>query len=275
MERKERLHSLLEILLTEKPEYRPVNLPATVEEQALLLRCLMNIREPQPVGEDFLRLQDEELAAQREEKGVVDVEELPTIGPDKRFCLWQGDITRLKAGAIVNAANNKMLGCFVPLHNYIDNAIHSAAGVQMRLACHAQMEKRIGEVITGDVLVTRGYNLPARYVLHTVGPIVATGGKPTLKQRRELATCYNHCLKAADRYGLESLVFCCISTGVFRFPGKDAAKIAVDTVKQYFQTHIESGIRRVVFNVFKDEDLTTYQKLLEWEQTKKSGKLAG
>lgn len=263
MERKERLRNLLNTLLSEKPEYASMRLPEGVDEQALLLRSLMNVREPNDINPEFLRLQDEELSFQREEKGIVKADDLGGSPADPRLCLWQGDITRLEADCIVNAANSRMLGCFVPLHNCIDNAIHSAAGIQLRLECYTQMQK-LGrcEARTAEVISTRGYNLPARRVLHVTGPIVIDADGPTDRQREELRACYANCLAEAEDEGLESIAFCCISTGVFNFPNDEAAVIAVDTVKAYLHQHPQSSIRKVIFNVFKDEDLHIYKRLL-------------
>ncbi|MGL5273412.1 MAG: protein-ADP-ribose hydrolase [Phocaeicola sp.] len=173
--------------------------------------------------------------------------------------LWQGDITRLKVDAIVNAANSALLGCFVPMHRCIDNAIHSAAGAQLRISCNALMQG--GAEPTGDAKITKGYNLPARYVLHTVGPIV-TNGKPTPKQEEELAKCYHSCLTLANEYGVESIAFCCISTGEFGFPQQRAAEIAVSTVLNYLESEESISIKKIIFNVFKDEDLSIYRTIL-------------
>lgn len=264
MKREERLRYLIHALLTERPEYASLHIPDSTDKQALLLRSLMNLREPNDIHEEFLRIQDEELSFQREAKGVVEISDIEESPADHRLCLWQGDITRLNADCIVNAANSRMLGCFIPLHSCIDNAIHSAAGIQMRLECHALMQQLGREAHTAEVLMTQGYNLPARYVLHTVGPIVAANNEPTAEQCEELKACYTHCLDRAESEGLTSIAFCCISTGVFRFPNAAAATIAVNAVKEYFQRHPHSCIEKVIFNVFKHEDLHIYQQLLAY-----------
>lgn len=262
MKREERLRYLIGVLLAEQPAYafRPV--PDHVEAQEKLLQALMNVRNPKPIGQDFLDRQDEELTFQKIRKGVVKANELEEYAPGSRLCLWQGDITRLEVDGIVNAANSRMLGCFVPLHSCIDNVIHSAAGVQMRWECHTLMQRLGRDARTGEVLLTRGYNLPARYVLHVTGPIVTGDDGPTDEQKEELRACYANCLAKAECEGMESIAFCCISTGVFRFPNAEAAEIAMGEVREYFREHPQSCIRKVIFNVFKDEDLHIYQKLL-------------
>lgn len=252
------LDYLIKVLLSENEAYGHIAIPSSVEGRRRLLRALMNVRLPYPASEQFVSAQDEELRKQLSEKGVVDVGTLETNG---RFVLWQGDITRLKADAIVNAANPRMLGCFVPLHGCIDNAIHSAAGVQLRLACNEIMKRKGIPEPTGTAVVTPGFNLPARYVIHTVGPIVG-GVSPTVKDCRLLASCYSSCLEAAEEHKLESMAFCCISTGEFRFPNREAAEIALATVDRYFSEHPDSTIKKVVFNVFKDKDRQIYTELI-------------
>lgn len=253
-----RLDYLIKTLLSENEGYRHIAIPSSVEDRRRLLRALMNVRLPYPVTEQFVSAQDEELREQLSEKGVVDVDTLDANG---RYVLWQGDITRLKADAIVNASNSRMLGCFVPLHGCIDNAIHSAAGVQLRLACNDIMKRKGIPEPTGRAVITPGYNLPAGYVIHTVGPIV-DGGSPTAEDCRLLASCYRSCLEAAEEHRLESIAFCCISTGEFRFPNREAAEIAVATVDRYFSENPESSIKKVIFNVFKDKDRQIYEAIL-------------
>ena len=217
----------------------------------------MNVREPGTLSERFLQTQDELLSREREKKGVVHVAELLPIPGDERLILWQGDITRLDADAIVNAANSALLGCFRPGHNCIDNVIHSAAGLQLREECAAIMRAQGHEEPTGQAKLTKGYNLPAKHVLHTVGPII--DGPLTDRDRELLASCYRSCLKLAEENGLKSVAFCCISTGVFRFPKDEAARIAVSTVREYLK---HSRIEKVVFCVHGDENLRIYQSLL-------------
>ena len=250
-----RLQWLCRYLLDENPRYRQMPVPDSLQERRDLFRALMNVRPPMPVSEEFLRIQDEQLQAQLAEKGVVEIVEKA----DKEIIEWQGDITRLKVDAIVNAANSQMLGCFVPLHRCIDNAIHSAAGVQLRLACEEMMHG--AEEPTGSARITPGFNLPAKYVIHTVGPIVTTP-IPLRQQEVQLASCYKSCLDLADKKGLASTAFCCISTGEFRFPNDRACEIAVSTVRSWMAGHPDSSVKTVIFNTFKDIDHELYQNAL-------------
>ena len=247
-----RLEWLCRYLLDENPRYRQMPLPGSLQERRDLFRALMNVRPPMPASEEFLQVQDEELQVQLAKKGVVEL-----AGQSLRE--WQGDITRLKVDTIVNAANSQMLGCFAPLHRCIDNAIHSAAGVQLRLACEEMMHGT--EEPTGSARITSGFNLPAKYVIHTVGPIVTTS-RPLRQQEVQLASCYSSCLDLADRHGLESIAFCCISTGEFRFPNDRACDIAVSTVRSWMARHPETSVKTVIFNTFKDIDHELYQNAL-------------
>lgn len=260
----ERLTTLLRALLKESPKYSHISIPDSIEEKRELLRALMNVRMPAPVDRDILSLQDQELSIQREEKGVVALSSIAPSPVDPRLRLWQGDITRLQVDAIVNAANCKMLGCFIPLHKCIDNAIHSAAGMELREECDHIMHEQGHDEPTGKAKITKGYNLPAKWVIHTVGPIVY-GLYPTEEDCHLLADCYRNCLALADEKSLESIAFCCISTGEFHFPQQEAAEIAVETVTSYFKEHPDSSVKAVVFNVFKDQDYTIYKKLLGYE----------
>ena len=243
-----------------------MRIPSDLQGKRDLFRALRNVRMPAPVSEEFLRLQDEELQAQMQEKGVVDIINDPNTTLNSKlstlnFKIWQGDITRLRVDAIVNAANSQMLGCFHPLHKCIDNAIHSAAGVQLREECHQLMLQQGHPEETGTAKITKAYNLPSKYVIHTVGPIIPNG-IPTEHQKGQLASCYRSIMTCADENGLESVAFCCISTGEFRFPNELAAEIAVKTVKDYLLAHPNTSIKHVVFNVFKDMDKEIYQRLL-------------
>lgn len=257
-----RLKFLLSTLLSESPEYSAIQIPDDIENQRLLMRSLMNVRPPLPVTTDFLTAQDNELQMQAEKKGIVVLEEIEPCSSDSRLRLWQGDITRLKADAIVNAANSALLGCFIPMHKCIDNAIHSAAGVELRLECNRLMQKQGYAEPTGRAKITKGYNLPARYVIHTVGPIVA-GGIPTRQQKKQLADCYCSCLATAEAHKLESLAFCCISTGEFGFPQQLAAEIAVATVLDYLDNTKYTTIKTIVFDVFSRNDYTIYRELIQ------------
>lgn len=250
-----RLEWLCRYLLDENPRYRQMPVPDSRQERRDLFRALMNVRPPEPVSEEFLQVQDEELQALLAEKGVVEILRIAQNG----IVEWQGDITRLKVDAIVNAANSQMLGCFVPLHRCIDNAIHSAAGVQLRLACEEMMKG--SDEPTGSARITPGFNLPAKYVIHTIGPIVTTP-LPLRQQEAQLASCYTSCLDLANKYGLASIAFCCISTGEFRFPNDRACFIAVSTVRSWMASHPESSVKTVIFNTFKDIDHELYKNAL-------------
>ena len=249
---------LIENLLSEDEQYKNMEVPAAESEQRTLLRALMNVRMPAPISDEFARVQDEYLSEVVRQSEIVDVRELAPCQKSERIVLWQGDITRLKVDAIVNAANSQMCGCFQPNHNCIDNIIHTKSGIQLRLMCYDIMQKQGHEEPTGKAKITPAYNLPCDYVIHTVGPIVQGGLR---KEHEELlASCYRSCLDLAAENGLESIAFCCISTGVFMFPNQRAAEIAVETVRNWLN---ETGGRmKVVFNVFKDLDLEIYSKLL-------------
>ena len=249
-----RLDTLIKTLIDEDPQFSELQILDDLQSKRDLFRALRNVRWPKPISEEFLRLQDEELQTQLQEKGVVELPDLP-------MHIWQGDITRLKVDAIVNAANSQMLGCFHPLHRCIDNAIHSAAGVQLREECHQLMLQQGHEEPTGQAKITKAYNLPCKHVIHTVGPIIPNG-LPTDFQKEQLASCYRNIMACADENGLESIAFCCISTGEFRFPNELAAKIAVKTVNDYLSTHPNTSLKRIVFNVFKDVDKDIYQRIL-------------
>ena len=260
MDRRESLSHLIESLLAEMPQYREqaARFPEEDAAQRRLLRSLMNVRPPLPLDPAFLAVQDALLSAEREAKGVVDGAALPAVAADPRLSLWQGDITRLRADAIVDADNAALLGCFAPCHGCIDNAIHSAAGLQLRDECARIMRAQGHPEPVGQAKLTRGYNLPARFVLHTVGPQIRD--RVTWRDRRGLASCYRSCLELAAEHGLETVAFCCISTGEFRFPRQEAAEIAVRTVTEFLRR--STSIRKVIFNVFQDADAAIYRALL-------------
>ena len=233
-------------------------IPAQEQAQRDLLRTLMNVRPPRPIRREVLEIQDAYLQTERDQRGVVNSDELPAVPGHPNIVLWQGDITTLKADAIVNAANGALLGCFHPLHNCIDNLIHSRSGMQLRLLCSEIMAKQGREEPAGRAKLTPAFNLPGRYILHTVGPVVC--GAVGAYERETLASCYRSCLELAVENGCRSVAFCCISTGEFHFPNEAAANIAVRTVMSCLNA--QKGDLRVIFNVFKDVDLRIYQHLL-------------
>ncbi len=273
MTRLEKILFLNKILLEEMPDYAESagNFERDEFEQRQLLRALMNLRPPGNLREDFLKIQDELLTEETKERGIVNPDDLPTVSEKSFFkdkarqiVIWQGDITRLAAGAIVNAANSALLGCFVPGHKCIDNAIHSFAGLQLRESC-AQIIRRQGhEETTGNAKITPAFNLPAKFVIHTVGPIIHADGKgnfkPTDLDAKLLERCYSSCLNLAAENNLKSIAFCCISTGEFHFPNRQAAEIAVKTVYNFLQKS-DNDIK-IIFNVFKDFDREIYTKLI-------------
>ena len=257
MNQSEKRLFLIQSLLNERPSCQKQIIPADSERQNILLRGLMNVRRPVRIGADFLQVQDAYLQDETAAKGITDIADLTPIQPG--LYLWQGDITTLAADAIVNAANSQMLGCFVPCHGCIDNAIHTYAGVQLRMECAHLMAEQKGEEPTGRAKITKAYNLPCRYVLHTVGPIIY--GPITQTDRGLLASCYRSCLSLAANNGLNSVAFCCISTGEFHFPNEVAAEIAIQTVREW-QLQNPDKIE-VIFNVFKDSDYAIYKRLLQ------------
>lgn len=263
MNQSERRRFLIDALLKEQQKFSAfsgnsdADIPADKDGQKTLLRSLMNIRMPHEADTEFIKVQDEYLRQANEEKGVVTLDDIDEVSGD--IYVWKGDITRLKAGAIVNAANSGMTGCYQPCHNCIDNCIHTYAGVQLRYECAKIMRKQGYEEPTGQAKITQAYNLPCDYVIHTVGPIVQ--GRLSGRHKKQLESCYRSCLEIADKNNVGSIAFCCISTGVFMFPNDKAAEIAVKTVKSYKE---ETGSRiKVIFNVFKDEDEEIYMKLLK------------
>ena len=247
MTQQERRLYLIRALLDERAEYKQIAVPRDEHSQRTLLRSLLNVRPASDISPAFLSVQDSYLSEELAQKGITDAASLTPI--EGKLCLWQGDITTLRIDAIVNAANAQMTGCYVPCHSCIDNCIHTFSGVQLRAQGH--------EEPTGSAKITPGYNLPCRYILHTVGPIVQ--GRLTEQHREKLTSCYRACLRLAEENGAKSIAFCCISTGVFGFPQQAAAEIAVGAVREYLKN---SSIEQVVFNVFKNEDYAIYQKLL-------------
>lgn len=275
MTQDQRLNFLVRRFREDARDYQNIPTGETAEERRTILRSLMNIRMPGMLDQETMDIQDAYLLERNAEKGIVSPSEIETVaaslGSSHPFApvlsIWQGDITRLAADAIVNAANSQMLGCFVPMHTCIDNCIHTYAGVQLRAECHRQMRalrRKYGadyEQPTAVPMLTGGYNLPAKHVIHVVGPIVQGSLSPALEA--DLASCYRNVLDLCREHELRTVAFCCISTGVFRFPNDRATEIAVETVTRWLEQH-EGSIDRVIFNVFKEEDLGLYEKLLRF-----------
>jgi len=251
-----KLHFLIDTLLREGENNSGIAIPQNTTEQKQLLRSLMNIRPPKPLASDILQVQDEYLTEEINAAGITDIDNLTPFG--KQLYLWKGDITTIRTDAIVNAANSQMLGCFVPCHGCIDNAIHTYAGVQLRLACADIMQKQGKLEETGKAKITPAYNLPSQYIIHTVGPII--NGRLTKRDCEMLSSCYRSCLELAEQNKVSSIAFCCISTGEFHFPNEKAAEIAVQTVKIFIED-TQSEIK-VIFNVFKEKDYEIYRRIL-------------
>ena len=245
---------LIKYLLNENPRYSEINVPESEQEQFQLYRSLVNIRPASPIDQEYLDMENQFLQDITNQKGITDITDLQPI--ENKIYLWQGDITTLKCGAIVNAANSGMTGCYQPCHNCIDNCIHTFAGVKLRLECAEIMQKQGYDEPTGQAKITSAYNLPCDYVIHTVGPIVQ--GKLTEKHCELLRSCYRSCLKLAVKNNIDSIAFCCISTGVFGFPKREASEIAVETVREFLKNHCI----KVIFYVFVDDDYEIYKRLL-------------
>ena len=258
----QRLEYLVEAFKAESDQYMDLQTPGDTEGRRHLLRSLMNIRMPGKMDDSVLAVQDEYLQERIREKGIVTLEDIPV--KDGVISVWQGDITRLAVDAIVNAANSQMLGCFIPMHTCIDNCIHTFAGIQLRAECNRQMNRmrmKYGqnyEQPTAVPMLTDAYNLPAKKVIHIVGPVV--NGKLTPALEQELADCYTNTLDLCAENGLRSVAFCCISTGVFHFPPERAAQIAAKTVRKWLADH-DGALERVIFNVFRDQDRDIYEHL--------------
>lgn len=263
MTQEERLDYLVEQFKADSDKYKELETPRDIEGKRRILRSLMNIRMPKDMDQTVLAVQDDYLKERIRENGIVEMSDIPVI--KDCISIWQGDITRLAVDAIVNAANSQMLGCFVPMHTCIDNCIHTFAGIQLRAECNEKMNRlrvRYGrnyEQPTALPMLTDAYNLPAQKIIHIVGPIVQ--GRLTPAAEKDLADCYRNTLDMCAENGLKSVAFCCISTGVFHFPNKRAAEIAVRTVSDWLFEH-PGKMERVIFNVFKDEDREYYEEEL-------------
>ena len=251
----EKLSYLIHYLLSERNDLGGIKIPEHDNDRFRLYRSLVNIRPAMKADDTFLKTEDEYLTELTAEKGITAIEDLKPV--EDNLYLRKGDITTLKCGAVVNAANSGMTGCWQPCHSCIDNCIHTFAGVRLRYQCNQIMQAQGYEEPTGKAKITPAYNLPCDYVIHTVGPIVQ--GKLTAEHCRLLESSYRSCLETAVQNGIKSIAFCCISTGVFGFPQNKAAEIAVHTVRTFCRTHKI----KVIFNVFKEDDYEIYKRLLD------------
>lgn len=257
---------LIKYLLNENKKYKLAKTPTTDIEKFNIYRSLCNTRSAQPISEEFLQKEKEYLEEINNKKDLTDIIEVKTINKSypnnnikhgNKICLWRGDITCLKVEAIVNAANNQGLGCFIPGHNCIDNQIHTYAGVSLRLACDRHMKNINYNLPTGEAFITKAYNLPSEHVIHTVGPIIQN---TVQEQEKELLKkCYTNCLKIAENNNIRSIAFCSISTGVFRFPKDLASKIAIKTVNEYLNEKADK-FDKIIFNVYSREALEIYER---------------
>ena len=257
-----------ELISTNERIDNNMEIPDNYDEKRKLLRALMNTQTPVQLSDEFYEIQDRILSDETNNKDLVSWEDIETISQnpneiDSKIALWQGDITYLKADAIVNAANSQMLGCFIPLHNCIDNQIHSAAGFQLRMDCYKIMQNQGHEEANGNAKITSAYNLPSKYVIHTVGPAIPYGREPDENEIRELESCYQSCLELADEHELKSIAFCSISTGVFNFPKDQASKLAIETVRNYLKNNQNTNLEKIIFNTFSDEATEIYRKNLK------------
>lgn len=265
MNQEERLDYLIDYLVNEQPsdrENETYNKEAdSLKEKIALFRGLCNVRHPEPVTEQFIRVQDAFLTEWNNERAVTTLDDLTEVQP--QLYVWQGDITTLAVDAIVNAANSEFLGCLMPNHHCIDNIIHTRAGVQLRMDCDAHIREQGRKEAIGKATRTKAYNLPSKFIIHTVGPFIDERGVSPMKEKL-LASSYRSSLALADAQGLGTIAFCCISTGEFNFPNEHAAVVAIETVKKYI-AETDSSIN-VIFNVFKDEDLHIYHSQLETKE---------
>lgn len=253
----EKLDFLIDYLIKENEEILINKLPKNEKDKENLWRSLCNIRSPKEASDKYIKIENEYLQEKLKNGIITNVEDIKPLFNNK-ICLWEGDITTLKIDTIVNAANSQGLGCFIPCHKCIDNQIHTFAGLNLRLECREKM-REIGVLKTGKAFITKGYNLPSKYVIHTVGPIIYQ--KVTNKEIEQLKKCYINSMKIAKENEIKSIAFPCISTGEFKFPKKEASKIAIESIEEYLE---ESGdyFDKIVFNVFTDEDYDIYFKNL-------------
>ena len=257
----EKLDFLIDYLLRENQDIIVENIPIDIAEKKSLYRSLCNIRDAKPISREYIKIENEYLQEELSKKEITSIEDIKTIEESNlknadRICLWKGDITTLKVDSIVNAANSQGLGCFIPCHKCIDNAIHSASGISLRLECNEKMQS-IKKLETGKAFITKGYNSSCKYVIHTVGPIIYSD--VTELEVSQLEECYINSLKLAIQNNIKTIAFPCISTGEFRFPKDKACQIAIRTVNNFLSKN-RNRFEKVIFNVFSEEDYSIYFK---------------
>lgn len=251
----EKLDYLIDYLLKENKDIKIEKMPYDQNDKKRLYRSLCNIREAKLISDEYIKIENEYLQEELKKKNIVNVDDIKPIN-DRNECLFKGDITTLRIDAIVNAANSQGLGCFIPCHNCIDNQIGSNAGVCLRLECNEIMKKLNYNLPTGNAIITKAYNLPSKYIIHTVGPIIYN--EVTKKDEDMLADCYKNSLEIALQNNIKSIAFPCISTGVFKFPKEKASKIAIKAVDEFIRQRNKDV--KVVFCVFSQEDEEIYER---------------
>lgn len=256
----EKLDFLIDYLLSENKNIKIDSIPQNITEKKNLYRSLCNIREAKPISEEYLQKENEYLQEELKKKYITKVQSIEPIKESKKgnkICLWKGDITTLEIDAIVNAANSQGLGCFIPCHKCIDNQINTFAGISLRLECNKIMKDKNYFLNTGKAFITKGYNLPAKYIIHTVGPVIYN--EVTRKEEKQLMDCYINSLKLAMENGIRTIAFPCISTGEFKFPKEKASKLAISAVKNFLEEH-NASFDKVVFNVYREENYEIYER---------------
>lgn len=232
-------------------------IPENDKDKWLLYRSLRNVREAKEIDENYIKVEDKFLKEKIEELGIIDEKDIPL--EEDIISIYQGDIVTIKCDVIVNAANKYGEGCFAPLHYCIDNAIHTFSGISLRNECHERLNGNY--INTGETLLTSAYNLPSSYIIHTVGPII-DHKFITDKDIKDLENCYINSLNLAKENNLKSIVFPCISTGVFSFPNEEACQIAIKVVKNYLKEY-PSSFNHIIFNTFLDKDYKLYKKYIK------------
>ena len=259
----EKLDYLIEYLLEESGRNKEDYIH---RDKKTLYRALVNIREPKPISDDFLKAEDEYLKEELKKTKITDVKNIKSVKEKYKktkitnsdvICIWHGDITKLKIEAIVNESNSKGIGCFIPNHKCVDNQINTFAGVRLRLECDEIMKPLNYKLETGKAIITKAYNLPAKYVIHTVGPVVEI--QVTDENEQGLANCYINSLELAIQNNIRTIAFPCISTGIFDFPNVAASRIALKTVDDFISKN-KDKFDKVVFDLWTDDDFEVYEQ---------------